>query len=616
MQHHQQPRETIQELEPIHIEESSETIRRFQLQCRNVNVEVSNLGASIIRYETSTQDDTGKAHTEDIVLGYKDVATMYEQQNPVYFGAIVGRVANRIAKGQFYLNKQTYQLDINNPPNHLHGGKEGFSHRIWTVESTGTLSNHPHAGIPFVTFTLDSPDSDQGYPGHVKVTATYSLRPSLTTTGTTLRLEMSADLQNPDSTETPINLAQHSYFHLAPSQQSSDGGVLNHMISLECDEYTPLDDETSIPTRQVCPVSESPAMDFRKSRHLRQAIEDFGVQVRGYSFEQVQNDLTTRTPVSPYGIDHNYVVRHQPGLALPKVATISCGNRQLTVHASTPGVQVYTANYLNPTSETNAVCKQPYAAWSGICIETQHYPASIPSSSDDVLPSDFSKGKCPILTPVNPHYEHVVEYTLEEQLMDPMAGSGMATDGGTFPSIEAMWKSQDLSNWYHKSKDYYEENCATTVDGVLGGIGHISDIDLQGSREFLDNVLEKLPSQTRTIFKDGTAAECGAGIGRVSKGLLLDYCKQCHLVEASSRLLSAAPDYIGNGASRCRFYCSELQDWEPLENRYGAQRQGCILAYGFSPNSCVHSTSNSSCLVSVVCHLSHRRRHCCLIETL
>lgn len=142
---------------------------------------------------------------------------------------------------------------------------------------------------------------------------------------------------------------------------------------------------------------------------------------------------------------------------------------------------------------------------------------------------------------------------------------GSDTGGRHYDSIEEMWNAQDLSTWYTRAKGWYEDNCDTTIDGVLGGIGHISGRDLEGSRKFLNQL--ELPSKQEN--KSSLACECGAGIGRVTKGLLLDFADRCDLVESSSRLLFSAPDHIGDPQSqKCRFFCTELQDWKPAADKY------------------------------------------------
>jgi protein N-terminal methyltransferase len=136
-----------------------------------------------------------------------------------------------------------------------------------------------------------------------------------------------------------------------------------------------------------------------------------------------------------------------------------------------------------------------------------------------------------------------------------------------------MWKVQGVlsddtasESWYDRAAEYYEENCPASLDGVLGGFANISDLDLQGSLNFMRE-LEAL----RPLFRwsSGAACECGAGIGRVSKGLLLTLgVTRCDLVESSARLISAAPDYLGEVAGQCRYYCTGLQEWEPSTTTY------------------------------------------------
>lgn len=150
---------------------------------------------------------------------------------------------------------------------------------------------------------------------------------------------------------------------------------------------------------------------------------------------------------------------------------------------------------------------------------------------------------------------------------------GCDSEGQTYSSIDEMWQSQGVRpedpnfSWYEKATNYYEENCPATLDGVLGGFASISDLDLEGSRNFLASIQKERPSLD---FSLGAGCECGAGIGRVSKGLLLSLgIQRCDLVESSARLLSKAPEYIGEpGANRCRYYCSGLQDWFPPRKSY------------------------------------------------
>jgi aldose 1-epimerase len=579
----------------------SDAIRSFELSLgNNTKVQVCSLGASILRFLVKDEDHD---EYEDIVLGYPDGKSMYLSRNPYYFQAVVGRVANRIQYGKFSLNQTSYELEINNPPNHLHGGSGGYSHRIWKVESTGILDQHSWCEIPYVRFTLDSMDGDQGYPGHVQVSATYSLRPTVSGTGSTVRLDLTARLMEGGELCTPINLAQHSYFNLAPKNAAVDG-ILNHFIQLESDNYTPVD-STSIPTKEIHPVIDHPVMDIASQpRQLRAILGAVGMLTMNLPATEVLADLQSRETAVPYGLDHNFVVRKQPGVPLAKVATLTCDSKVLEVHSSAPGVQVYTGNFLGGGDDADEIKtqKQAYRRWSGLCLETQHFPDSI---NDNVDTGDFAQGKCQILTPQNPTYQHTIEYTIDF-CSDSASSIGSDTNGRTFTSIDEMWQGQNLRTWYQHSLDYYEENCPPTVDGVLGGLGEVSDSDLAGSRRFLNEL---------GLSATGTACECGAGIGRVTKGLLLDFCQRCDLVESCSSLLRAAPDYIGNESYRCRFFCTELQNWEPQKHKYG--RWHSVLRLVALPRLAQPNFNfHSSHMDPMDRHLSDRRRSGRFLETL
>jgi len=247
--------------------------------------------------------------------------------------------------------------------------------------------------------------------------------------------------------------------------------------------------------------------------------------------------------------------------------------RNLTVYSDAPGVQIYTANFIGDSeiSSSAKVCKDTYGPWNAICLETQHFPDSI-TTDNTVLKNNkkFWAGKCPVLTRSKPTYKQTAIYRLEmDYPSSEIVYSGSDTKGKKYISIEQMWEDQNLSTWYKRAKAWYEDNCSATIDGVLGGIGHISDKDLDGSRNFLKQLnLPRVKSELMDS-KSSLACECGAGIGRVTKGLLLEFADRCDLIESSSRLLSAAPDHIGDYQSnRCRYFCSELQTWRPGVNKY------------------------------------------------
>lgn len=503
----------------------------------------------------------------DIVAGYKDAKTFHDTGNPHWFSAIVGRVSNRIAGGKFSLGDKSYTIFPNEPPNSLHGGRIGVSHKVWDAAIIRDGSA--------VRFSLKSPDGDQGFPGSVTITATYSLRSSFSSSGVVLQLDTSAELvqtcgdsaEGGTKTETPINLTNHSYFNLGDHQN----GILDHSLRLESDFYAPVD-EHFIPTREIRSIDDDPVMDFRRERTLRNALENYGVVKQGLTEEQSTNNLARRDYSSlsaPYGFDHNYVVRKQPGMSLPLVGAVAFGPRNLAVYSDAPGVQVYTSNNLGNSKESSSAefCKQTYGPWEAICLETQHFPDSI--CAEKHVPKgnlEFWAGRCPILSESQPVYHQTMVVRLElDHRASGAAYRGSDTKRRSYASIEEMWKAQDLSTWYTRAKGWYEDNCDTTIDGVLGGIGHISGRDLEGSRAFLNQL--ELPSMPES--KLSLACECGAGIGRVTKGLLLDVADRCDLVESSSRLLFSAPDHLGDHQShKCRFFCTELQDWVPGANRY------------------------------------------------
>ncbi|VEU41588.1 unnamed protein product [Pseudo-nitzschia multistriata] len=381
---------------------------------------------------------------------------------------------------------------------------------------------------------------------------------------------MHAELNNPGEgtvKETPINLANHSYFNLG----DQENGILDHYLQVESDSYTPVD-KNFIPTREVRSLDDDGVMDFRQGKRLRDALEKYAIEKMDLSAQQSQEHLAARNYSSlpiPYGFDHNYVVRKQRGTSLPKIGFLTYGLRRLTIYSDAPGVQIYTANNLGDSDQSSSVdvCKAEYGPWSAVCLETQHFPDSISSAKTASSSTrDFWAGKCPILTNAEPTYNQTMVMHLEMDHSNAEASYfGSDTNGKKYSSIEEMWRNQDSSTWYTRAKGWYEDNCPSTIDGVLGGIGHISCKDLEGSREFLKQL--KLPS--RADGKASVACECGAGIGRVTKGLLLDFADRCDLVESSSRLLFSAPDHLGDSSSnKCRFFCAELQDWKPGANKY------------------------------------------------
>ena len=295
---------------------------------RNANglvAKITNYGATIT--ELHVPDRNG--NLGDVVLGFDNLA-QYLQGHPC-FGATVGRVANRIARGRFVLDGKTYALAINSGPNHIHGGIKGFDKVVWQAA--------PQKGAA-VKFAYTSPDGEEGYPGTLSVEVTMSL-----TDANELRLDYGAATDKP----TPVNLTNHSYFNLA-----GRGDVLAHELMLAADYYTPANAEL-IPTGQIAPVKGTPL--------------DFGTpQPIGSRFSQLTGD--------PIGYDNNFVLKGA-GKALSLAARLyePGSGRVMEVSTTEPGVQLYTANFLDGslTGKHGAV----YRRHAAVCLEAQHYPDSV-----------------------------------------------------------------------------------------------------------------------------------------------------------------------------------------------------------------------------------------------
>ncbi|HEX5328015.1 MAG TPA: aldose epimerase family protein, partial [Acetobacteraceae bacterium] len=273
----------------------------------------------------------------DVVLGLGSLSD-YETKSP-YFGALVGRYANRIAKGRFTLDGKTYELPINNPPNSLHGGTLGFDKMVWDVHPAQIAD-----GVGAV-LTLTSPDGQDGYPGTMHVEVRYSL-----TNDNALRI----DYQATTDQDTVINLTNHSYFNLAGN---GSGNVENQLLMLNADNYTPVD-QTSIPTGQIAPVAGTP-LDFRQ-------MIPIGARLRS-GFEQISY---------VHGYDHNFVLNNwklgQVKFAARAYDPVS--GRVLDCYTDQPGVQLYTSNYL--TGAFVGSSGTAYRQTEAFTLETQHFPDS------------------------------------------------------------------------------------------------------------------------------------------------------------------------------------------------------------------------------------------------
>lgn len=275
-----------------------------------------------------------KGQLADVVLGHESLEGY--QPNPPYFGAIVGRYANRIANGTFTLDGKTYTLPKNDGPNTLHGGTKGFNQAVWDSE--------PLKGKTGVAFRYLSKDGEEGLPGNLKVKVTYTL-----TDANALEIDYEATTDK----ATPINLSQHSYFNL---KGAGNGDILDHEIMINADRFTPVD-KNLIPTGELRPVKGTP-FDFTKSTKIGARINE--------NYEQL---------VLGHGYDHNFVInRKGAGLELAARVYEPTTGRALEVFTTQPGVQFYTGNFLDGTitGKEGHVYNRRY----GFCLETQHFPDS------------------------------------------------------------------------------------------------------------------------------------------------------------------------------------------------------------------------------------------------
>jgi aldose 1-epimerase len=334
-----------------------------------MEVHILKIGAVIKRFILPADlDPHGKQ--VDIALGF-DEEEPYQDGTSPYFGAVVGRVANRVANAKFQLDGKTYHLAANNGPNCLHGGIIGFSRVTWKVADQG-INDHGH----YVELSYHSKDGEEGFPGAVDATVTYTL-----TSNNTLKVEMKATTDAP----TPMNLAQHTYFNLAGH---ASGDILNHTLELTAQHWTPVDD-VQIPTGEILPVKGTP-MDFFSFTEPPKTV--------GERIKDVPGD-------EPKGYDHNFILsekvdRHGQAFQEPQLAAtlIDPGSgRGMRVYTTAPGVQFYSGNFLDGTIAGKDQVQ--YQRHAGLCLETQGWPDAI---NQEKFPSV-------VIHPGN-GYRHVVEY--------------------------------------------------------------------------------------------------------------------------------------------------------------------------------------------------------------
>ncbi len=310
-----------------------ESVDIYTLKNRNgMEARITNYGGIVV---SLTAPDRNKKY-EDVVLGLYDLDS-YLKGHP-YFGALIGRYGNRIAKGRFKLNGVEYKLAVNNGENHLHGGIKGFDKVVWTA------SISPSRLGPSITLTYLSKDGEEGYPGNLTSRVVYTL---------TQRNELRIDYSVSTDKDTVTNLTHHSYFNLAGD---GVGDILNHQLTIKADRFTPTD-AGSIPTGELRKVVGTP-FDFLKATAIGARINDSDEQIK------LGN-----------GYDHNYVVNGASGV-LRMAASVyePTTGRVMDVLTTEPGIQFYTGNFLDGTLTGKS--GKTYQKRTGFCLETQHYPDS------------------------------------------------------------------------------------------------------------------------------------------------------------------------------------------------------------------------------------------------
>ncbi len=313
--------------------DSGEQIHLYTLRnSQGVETSITNYGGRVVTLKTPDRE----GNFDDIVLGFESLDG-YLGKNP-YFGAVVGRYANRIANGRFRLNGATHTLACNNGPNALHGGLEGFDKVAWQARE---ISN---GSAPALELRYHSKDGEEGYPGNLDVTVTYAL-----TADNALNIEYRATTDQ----DTVLNLTNHSYFDLAGH---GSGGILEHRVTINAEKFTPVNADI-IPTGELRAVEGTP-FDFRKPTPIGARIDEPEEQL-----------------LYGHGYDHNFVLnRNAGGPTLAARVLEPSRGRILEVHTTEPGIQFYTGNHLGAgvKGKGDWVCGFRCA----FCLETQHFPDS------------------------------------------------------------------------------------------------------------------------------------------------------------------------------------------------------------------------------------------------
>ncbi len=327
-------------IEEIHEEQIGEMTDGRPIKAFTMQKE-SGLRATFLNYggilvELEVPDGIGMP--DDVTLGLDSVEE-YVENNPNYFGALVGRFANRIARGRFTLDGETFEIPLNEEHGSLHGGPEGFSNKLFESE----IRDGEHGQV--LVLSYESPDGEMGFPGNLKLEVQLSLTPE-----NGLRYEYTATTDKP----TIVNFTAHPYFNLAGQ---GTGSIRQHQVQIAADKYLPIHPDTCTPTGVFESVSDGP-FDFRELEPLDHRLDSPNAQVD-----------------KDGGFDHNFVLREDRDLAEPVAVVIDeASGRKMEVLTSEPGIQFYTGNFLDETlAGKNGYF---YPKHAGMCLETQHYPDS------------------------------------------------------------------------------------------------------------------------------------------------------------------------------------------------------------------------------------------------
>lgn len=303
--------------------------KTYTLKNKNgITMEVTNYGGIVTKL--MVPDKKGKPG--DVVLGFDAAKDYFDKPEHPYFGALIGRYGNRIAKGKFTVDGKQYQLPVNNGPNSLHGGTKGFDKVFWNVEELKDKNA--------LKLTYTSADGEMGYPGTLKVAVIYTLND---------QNEWKIDYEATTDKATPVNLTQHSYWNLSADKKKT---ILDHVIMINADKYTVVDKDLT-PTGELKDVKGT-VFDLRKPERVGQDI--------------------TKVPEGG-GYDHNWVLNGKKGeMKLAATLHDPQSGRYMEVHTTEPGLQFYSGNFLDGT--LTGKNGDAYQKHDGLCLETQHFPDS------------------------------------------------------------------------------------------------------------------------------------------------------------------------------------------------------------------------------------------------